>query len=64
MMRIADSMSRLRRYDVVGLREDYSPIDILCANIITKFELSSDECKIISSVHNSLVVAILAFNEL
>ena len=33
--------------------DEYSPSDILCSTIITKFKLSSDEYKIISSVHNS-----------
>ena len=35
--------------------EEYSPAMILTANIITKFKLSSDHYKVISSVHNSLV---------
>ena len=42
---IADSM--------LDFPKEYSPDDILCASIITKFKLSSDEYKVISSVHNS-----------
>ena len=38
---------------MVDFPEEYSSVDILCANIITKFKLSTDNYKIISSVHNS-----------
>ena len=53
-------MSRLCRNNMLDFPEEYSPNEILCANIITKFKLSSDEYKIISSV----VVAIFALKVL
>ena len=60
MICIADLMSRLCRNNMLDFPEEYSPNNILCANIITKFKLSSDEYKIISSV----VVAIFALKVL
>ena len=50
---IADSMSRLCRNNMLESPDEYSPSDIPGSTIITKFKLSSDEYKIISSVHNS-----------
>ena len=52
---IADSMSRLCRNNMVDFPNEYSTAIILAANIITKFKLSSNHYKIISSVHNSVV---------
>ena len=60
MICIADLMSRLCRNNMLDFPEEYSLNNILCANIITKFKLSSDEYKIISSV----VVAIFALKVL
>ena len=52
---IADSMSRLCRNNIVDFPNEYSTAIVLAANIITKFKLSSNHYKIISSVHNSVV---------
>ena len=50
---IADSMSRLCRNNMVDFPLEYTSHDVLCANIITKFKLSSYEYATIGSVHNS-----------
>jgi hypothetical protein len=52
---IADSMSRLCRNNMVNHPEIYTSDDALCASIIPKFKLSTQQYKNISAVHNSTV---------
>ena len=52
---IADSMSRLCRNNMIDSPVEYCPHDILSANIIEKFKLSSFQYRSITALHNSNV---------
>jgi RNase H-like domain found in reverse transcriptase len=52
---IADSMSRLCRYNMIDFPQEYTPETIMSANIIEKFKLTREQYNTIRKVHNSQV---------
>ena len=52
---IADLMSRLYRNNMIDSPVEYRPHDIMSANIIEKFKLSSFQYRSIAALHNSYV---------